>query len=71
MLGNFMEDIGITPDQFERACTEGKNYQMAFDQVFYMYYILGPIKYYYLLHNTIETSFRNILVFSPYLLSIT
>lgn len=33
MLGNFMEDIGITPDQFEKACTEGKNYQMAFDHV--------------------------------------
>lgn len=28
-----MEDIAITPDQFEKACTEGRNYQMAFDQV--------------------------------------
>ncbi|KAJ8925755.1 hypothetical protein NQ315_009603 [Exocentrus adspersus] len=31
MLGNFMEDIGITPEQFEHACKEGKRYQVSFD----------------------------------------
>ncbi|KAG5894764.1 hypothetical protein JTB14_032652 [Gonioctena quinquepunctata] len=31
MLGNFMEDIGISPEQFENACKEGKKYQVAFD----------------------------------------
>ena len=24
MLGSFMEDIGITPSQFEEACGKGK-----------------------------------------------
>ncbi|KAJ8960316.1 hypothetical protein NQ318_004048 [Aromia moschata] len=31
MLGNFMEDIGITPEQFENACKEGRKYQVSFD----------------------------------------
>lgn len=34
MLGNFMEDIGITPEQFEEACNRG-NYEpvpVHFDQ---------------------------------------
>ncbi|XP_057656938.1 cilia- and flagella-associated protein 36 [Diorhabda carinulata] len=31
MLGNFMEDIGITAEQFENACKESKRYQVAFD----------------------------------------
>ncbi|KAJ8985948.1 hypothetical protein NQ317_010705 [Molorchus minor] len=29
---NFMEDIGISPEQFEVACKEGKKYQLSFDQ---------------------------------------
>ncbi|KAJ8953037.1 hypothetical protein NQ314_007411 [Rhamnusium bicolor] len=33
MLGNFMEDIGITPEQFENACKEGKKYQNLFEQI--------------------------------------
>ncbi|XP_023016503.1 cilia- and flagella-associated protein 36 [Leptinotarsa decemlineata] len=32
MLGNFMEDIGITPEQFENACIEGKKHPVSFDQ---------------------------------------
>lgn len=35
MLGNFMEDIGITPEQFDEACSRG-NHQpipVQFDQV--------------------------------------
>nr|CAH7729829.1 unnamed protein product [Callosobruchus chinensis] len=31
MLGNFMEDIGITPEQFENACKEGKKHHLSFD----------------------------------------
>ncbi|CAH1116579.1 unnamed protein product [Phaedon cochleariae] len=31
MLGNFMEDIGISSEQFEIACKQGKRYQVAFD----------------------------------------
>ncbi|CAH0550176.1 unnamed protein product [Brassicogethes aeneus] len=31
MLGNFMEDIGITPKQFEDACSEGKKLRVSFD----------------------------------------
>ncbi|XP_019881931.1 cilia- and flagella-associated protein 36 isoform X2 [Aethina tumida] len=31
MLGNFMEDIGITPEQFEHACSEGRKHQVSFD----------------------------------------
>ncbi|VEN52549.1 unnamed protein product [Callosobruchus maculatus] len=31
MLGNFMEDIGITPEQFENACKEGKKQHLSFD----------------------------------------
>ncbi|CAH1111327.1 unnamed protein product [Psylliodes chrysocephalus] len=31
MLGSFMEDIGITSEQFENACKESKRYQVAFD----------------------------------------
>nr|CAI5865964.1 unnamed protein product [Callosobruchus analis] len=31
MLGNFMEDIGITPEQFEDACKEGKKHHLSFD----------------------------------------
>ncbi|XP_066249559.1 cilia- and flagella-associated protein 36 [Euwallacea similis] len=30
MLGNFMEDIGISSEQFEKACAEGKRY-VSFD----------------------------------------
>lgn len=37
MLGNFMEDIGIAPEQFENACKEGKKYQLSFDQVSNIY----------------------------------
>lgn len=33
MLGSFMEDIGITSEQFENACKESKRYQVAFDPV--------------------------------------
>lgn len=35
MLGNFMEDIGITPEQFEEACNR-ENHEpipVQFDQV--------------------------------------
>lgn len=32
MLANFMEDIGITSEQFEKACAEGKRYA-SFDNV--------------------------------------
>lgn len=32
MLANFMEDIGITSEQFEKACAEGKRY-VSFDNV--------------------------------------
>lgn len=39
MLGNFMEDIGITPEQFEEACKEGSKYQVVFDHVSYLYNI--------------------------------
>ncbi|XP_060536183.1 cilia- and flagella-associated protein 36 [Cylas formicarius] len=31
MLGNFMDDIGITPEQFHGACLEGKKYHVSFD----------------------------------------
>ncbi|CAG9837420.1 unnamed protein product [Diabrotica balteata] len=31
MLGTFMEDIGITSEQFENACKESKKYHVAFD----------------------------------------
>ncbi|RZC36803.1 ARL2 Bind BART domain containing protein [Asbolus verrucosus] len=31
MLGNFMEDIGITPEQFEEACNKGHTYPINFN----------------------------------------
>ncbi|XP_030766503.1 cilia- and flagella-associated protein 36 [Sitophilus oryzae] len=31
MLGNFMDDIGITSEQFHAACHEGKKYHLSFD----------------------------------------
>jgi hypothetical protein len=31
MLGNFMEDIGITPEQFEDACNKGHTYPINFN----------------------------------------
>ncbi|CAG9859991.1 unnamed protein product [Phyllotreta striolata] len=31
MLGTFMEDIGITSEQFENACKESRKYHVAFD----------------------------------------
>ncbi len=33
MLGNFMEDIGITPEQFEEACNKGHTYHVNFNHV--------------------------------------
>jgi hypothetical protein len=33
MLGNFMEDIGITPEQFEDACNKGHTYPINFNHV--------------------------------------
>lgn len=35
MLGNFMDDIGITPEQFEEACNKGNqdSIPVHFDQV--------------------------------------
>ncbi|XP_050296709.1 cilia- and flagella-associated protein 36 [Anthonomus grandis grandis] len=35
MLGNFMEDIGISSEQFQEACTEGKKYHMSFDNTLF------------------------------------
>ncbi|XP_044263849.1 cilia- and flagella-associated protein 36 [Tribolium madens] len=32
MLGSFMEDIGITPDQFEEACNKGYTYHVSFNK---------------------------------------
>lgn len=36
MLGNFMDDIGITPQQFEDACAKGTQggITLRFDQVY-------------------------------------
>lgn len=33
MLGNFMEDIGITPAQFEAACNRNQSYAINFNHV--------------------------------------
>lgn len=33
MLGNFMEDIGISPEQFEEACSKGHTYPIDFNHV--------------------------------------
>lgn len=43
MLGNFMEDIGITPVQFEDACNKGNRdgIPITFDQVSFTFsYVL-------------------------------
>lgn len=58
MLGNFMDDIGITPDQFEKACTEGRNYQMAFDQVNYKNTFLLVIQS-FILHHPVFKCYNN------------
>ncbi|XP_066153017.1 cilia- and flagella-associated protein 36 [Euwallacea fornicatus] len=34
MLGNFMEDIGISSEQFEKACVEGKRYVSFNNNIF-------------------------------------
>lgn len=35
MLSTFMEDIGISAQQFQEACVEGKRYPASFEKVFY------------------------------------
>lgn len=33
-----MEDIGITPEQFQDACAEGKKYHVSFDNVILVFF---------------------------------
>lgn len=54
MLGNFMEDIGISPEQFENACKEGKKYQVSFDQVINIS-ILSILYYFVIFSEFIRT----------------
>ncbi|KAF7279916.1 hypothetical protein GWI33_006620 [Rhynchophorus ferrugineus] len=35
MLGNFMEDIGISSQQFHEACSEGKKHHLSFDNTLF------------------------------------
>ena len=42
MLGSYMEDIGITPEQFEAACGKAsKNIRSRFHQVQILIYLMA------------------------------
>ena len=77
MLGSYMEDIGITPDQFEEACGKGTGkvkkqfHHGLFEQVFVIFSTIDSISLCFLrfgllmiLRFSSEWCFKKILSFS-------